>query len=510
MKFINDVDWFNGATIKTEVLSGFTSVLALIPEVVAFSVIANVSPLVALYTTVILCLITSLLGGRPGMISGAAGSVAIVVTALVLQHGIEYLFAAVVLMGIIQIIIGVLKLGKFIRLVPEPVVYGFLNGLAIVIFTSQFTQFYAPSGELLTGISMFLMLGLVGLTMAIIYFLPKLTKSVPPSLVAILVVSLITIAFSVPTKTIGDLAVISGGFPQFHIPSVPLNLETLEIVFPYSLVMALVGLIESLLTLNVIDEMTNSRGKGNKESLAQGIANTVCGFFGGMGGCAMIGQSIVNINSGGRYRLSGCVSALALMCIILFASPLVAKIPMAALVGVMFMVAISTFEWASFRMLNNAPKIDILVMFIVTIVTFIFDNLAMAVIIGIIISALSFAWKSAKKVYPIISYDKEHDVKYYEIQGPLFFASTTRFKELFDYENDPYHVVIDFTNSRISDHSAIESLNEVTEKYSNNGKKVMLSHLSPDCLNLLNNANEIVEVNLLKDPFYKVPHDDLD
>ncbi len=497
-------------TIKTEVLSGWTSVLALIPEVVAFSVVAGVNPLVALYTTVFLCLITSLLGGRKGMISGAAGSVAIVVTALVVQHGVEYLFAAVILMGIIQIIIGVFKLGKFIRLVPEPVIYGFLNGLAIVIFISQFSQFYTPSGELLSIIPMITMLILIGITITIIYFLPKFTKSLPPSLVAIIVVTIITLVFSIQTKTIGDLAVISGGLPKFHIPMVPFNFETLKIIFPYSLIMALVGLIESLLTLNVIDEMTESRGKSNKEVYAQGLANTISGFFGGMGGCAMIGQSIVNINSGGRLRLSGIVSAISLLCIILFASDLVSIIPMAALVGVMFMVAINTFEWASFRMLNNAPKIDIIVMIIVTVITVIFDNLALAVILGVIISALSFAWKSSKNIYSITSYDVEHDVKYYEIQGPLFFGSTTKFKEIFDYDNDPERVVMDFQNSRVSDHSAIEALNEVTAKYSNNGKKLLLSHLSKDCYDLLDNANEIVDVNYLEDPYYKIPHDELD
>ena len=444
------------------------------------------------------------------MISGAAGSVAIVVTALVVQHGVEYLFAAVVLMGLIQIVIGIFKLGKFIRLVPEAVIYGFLNGLAIVIAISQLNQFYTPSGGLIQGTPLMIMVGLVILDMAIIYFLPKFTKAVPSSLVAIIVVSLITIIFSIETKTVGDIASIAGGLPQFHIPMVPLNFETLKIIFPYSLIMALVGLIESLLTLNVVDEMTDSRGKPNQETIAQGIGNTICGLFGGMGGCAMIGQSIVNINSGGRMKLSGIVAAIALLLIILFGSSLVEIIPMAALVGVMFMVSINTFEWASFRMIKRVPKVDFIVMLIVTIITVLFNNLALAVIVGVIISAISFAWKTAKKVYSIDSYDKEHDVKYYEIQGPLFFASIMRFKELFNYHSDPDTVVIDFTNSKVLDHSAIEALNEVTAKYRNLNKKVLLSHLSPDCIHLLDNASEIMEVNYLEDPYYKIPSDVLD
>ena len=444
------------------------------------------------------------------MISGAAGSVAIVVTALVVQHGVEYLFAAVVLMGLIQIVIGIFKLGKFIRLVPEAVIYGFLNGLAIVIAISQLNQFYTPSGGLIQGTPLMIMVGLVILAMAIIYFLPKFTKAVPSSLVAIIVVSLITIIFSIETKTVGDIASIAGGLPQFHIPMVPLNFETLKIIFPYSLIMALVGLIESLLTLNVVDEMTDSRGKPNQETIAQGIGNTICGLFGGMGGCAMIGQSIVNINSGGRMKLSGIVAAIALLLIILFGSSLVEIIPMAALVGVMFMVSINTFEWASFRMIKRVPKVDFIVMLIVTIITVLFNNLALAVIVGVIISAISFAWKTAKKVYSIDSYDKEHDVKYYEIQGPLFFASIMRFKELFNYHSDPDTVVIDFTNSKVLDHSAIEALNEVTAKYRNLNKKVLLSHLSPDCIHLLDNASEIMEVNYLEDPYYKIPSDVLD
>lgn len=500
----------NFLTVKSEIFSGLTSALALIPEVVAFSVVAGTTPLTAIYTSFFLCLITSLIGGRPGMISGAAGSVAIVVTALVVRYGVEYLFLAVILMGLIQIVIGALKLGKFIRLVPQPVVFGFLNGLAIVIFISQFNQFYTPTGQLLAGADLFFMLALVGIAMAIIYFLPKFSKSIPSSLVAIVIVTILALIFSIDTKTIGDLSSIAGGLPQFHIPMVPLNLETISIVLPYSIVMALVGLIESLLTLEVVDEMTNTRGRPNKETYAQGIANTISGFFGGMGGCAMIGQSIVNINSGGRKRLSGVISAITLLCIVLFASPVVNIIPMAALVGVMFMVSINTFKWESFKLVKNVPNIDVIVMIVVTLVTVIFDNLALAVILGVVISALSFAWENSKRITAIISYDKKHDVKYYEIQGPLFFGSTMNFKELFNWDDDPKDIVIDFSKSRVVDHSAIDIINEVTSKYASRGKRVLLSHLSSDSAQLLDNASDLIEVNYLDNPFYKIPHDELD
>ncbi|BDZ67924.1 SulP family inorganic anion transporter [Methanobacterium ferruginis] len=406
---------------KDEVLSGTTVALALVPEAIAFSIIANVSPLVGLYSAFIIGLITSMIGGRPGMISGATGAVAVVVVALVARHGVEYLFAAVVLMGIIQMAIGFLKLGKFIRLVPHSVMFGFLNGLAIVIFTSQFAQFQTPDGNWLTGPVLWIMLVFVALTMAIIYILPKFTKAIPASLAAIVAVSTITICLQIPTKTVGDLASISGGFPVFHIPLVPINLETFYIILPYSIIMALVGLIESLLTLNVIDEMTETRGRGNKESVAQGVANTVCGFFGGMGGCAMIGQSIINVTSGGKNRISGIVAAVGLLLIILCGASLVEKIPMAALVGLMFMVAIGTFEWASLRIIKKVPAIDVVVMVIVAAVTVIFHNLAVAVIIGVIISALAFAWQSAKRIYAKVTVDEDH-VKQYDIVGPLFSA----------------------------------------------------------------------------------------
>ncbi|MDI6723773.1 MAG: SulP family inorganic anion transporter [Methanobacterium sp.] len=499
----------NNLNTKNEILSGTTVALALVPEAIAFSIIANVSPLVGLYTAFIVGLITALFGGRPGMISGATGAVAVVIIALVARHGIEYLFAAVILMGLIQMAIGFLKLGKFIRLVPQAVMFGFLNGLAIVIFTSQFAQFQTADGGWLTGPALWIMLGFAALSMAIIHFLPKFTKAVPGSLAAIVAVSAITIGLQIPTKTVGDIASIAGGLPSFHIPMIPLNLETLYIILPYSIIMALVGLIESLLTLNVIDEMTETRGRGNKESVAQGVANTVCGFFGGMGGCAMIGQSIINITSGGRNRISGITAAVVLLIIILAGSSLVEKIPMAALAGLMFMVAIGTFEWASLRIIRKVPRTDVIVMIIVAGVTVMFHNLAIAVIIGVIISALSFAWNSAKKIHAHVTYD-ENQVKHYGIDGPLFFGSVTAFKEIFDYKNDPDEIVIDFSDSKVMDHSAIEALNCMTEKYSKLGKIVHLKHLSEDCRLLLDNASEIIDVNLWEDPRYKIADNQLE
>jgi sulfate permease, SulP family len=412
-----------------------------------------------------------------------------------------------VLMGLIQMLIGILKLGKFIRLVPHPVIFGFVNGLAIVIFMAQLPQLQtedaAGNSHWLTGIALWIMLGFIMLTMAIIHFLPKLTKVIPSSLAAILVVSAIVIGFGIHTKSVGDIASIAGGLPQFHLPQMPVNLETLKIIFPYSLIMALVGLIESLLTLTVIDEMTETRGKGNKECVAQGLANVTTGFFGGMGGCAMIGQSIINVSSGGRARISGIVAAVALLMFVLFGSSLIEKIPMAALVGVMFMVSIGTFEWASLRVFRKVPQTDIIVMILVTLVTVIFHNLAVAVIIGVVISALAFAWESAKRIRARKFID-QNGIKHYEIYGPLFFGSVTAFQEKFDLQNDPEEVIIDFKESRVVDHSAIDALNKVTERYRKVGKKVHLRHLSEDCRLLLDNASEIIDVNHWEDPHYKV------
>ncbi|ABE51386.1 SulP family inorganic anion transporter [Methanococcoides burtonii] len=495
---------------KNEVLSGLTVSLALVPEAVAFSIIANVSPLVGLYSAFIIGLITAILGGRPGMISGATGAIAVVVVALVIQHGVEYLFAAVVLMGIIQMIIGALKLGKFIRLVPHAVMFGFVNGLAIVIFMAQLAQFKVTDingiEHWLGGQALLVMLGFVGLTMAIIYLLPRFTKAVPASLAAIIVVSTIVIYFQIQTRTVGDIASIAGGFPKFHLPKVPLNLETIKIIFPYSLIMALVGLIESLLTLTVIDEMTETRSRGNKESVAQGVANLVCGFFGGMGGCAMIGQSLININSGARNRISGIVAALGLLFFVLVGSSLIEKIPMAALVGVMFVVAIGTFEWASLKIFRKVPITDVLVMVVVASITVIYHNLAAAVIAGVIISALAFAWEHAKLVRSREIVD-DNGIKHYEFFGPLFFGSVTEFQSKFDVLNDPDEIIIDLKESRVADHSAIEALNKITERYAKVGKTVHLRHLSEDCRVLLDNASAIIDVNHWEDPHYKVPSD---
>ncbi|CAN5241944.1 SulP family inorganic anion transporter [soil metagenome] len=492
---------------KNEILAGLTVALALVPEAVAFSIIANVSPLIGLYTAFIIGFITSILGGRPGMISGATGAIAVVVVSLVLLHGVEYLFAAVVLMGLLQIAFGLLRLGKFIRLVPHPVIFGFLNGLALVIFMAQFEQFkVSGTGEWLTGTPLYIMLGLVAVTMAIIYFLPKLTKLVPSSLVAIVTVSLVVIFAGIPTKTVGDIASIAGGFPEFHLPGVPLNWDTFMIILPFSVVMALVGLIESLLTLAVIDEMTETRGRGNKEAVAQGLANLVTGFFSGMGGCAMIGQSIINVSSGGLFRLSGIVASISLLMFILFGAPLIEQMPMAALVGLMFMVAIGTFEWASLKVFRKVPFTDVLVMVLVAGITVIFHNLALAVIAGVIISALAFAWESAKRIRARKTVDV-HGYKHYEIYGPLFFGSTAAFGEKFDIDDDPEHVVIDFAESRIVDHSAIEAVNKITERYAKNGKKVHLRHLSEDCREMLDKAHAIIEVNHYEDPTYKVVTD---
>jgi sulfate permease, SulP family len=499
-------------TAKREILSGLTVALALVPEAIAFSLIVNVSPLVGLYSAFIIGLVTALFGGRPGMISGATGAIAVVVISLVARHGVEYLFAAVVLMGIIQIGIGLLRLGKFIRLVPHPVMFGFVNGLAIVIFLSQLDQFKVAGADeslvWLSGMPLFIMLGFVLATMAIIHFFPKLTKAVPASLAAIVSISAVIIYWNIPTRTVGDIASIAGGLPQFHLPSVPLNLETLSIIFPYAVIMALVGLIESLLTLTVIDEMTETRGRGNKECLAQGGANLLTGFFGGMGGCAMIGQSIINVSSGGRKRLSGIVAAITLLLFILIGAPLIEKIPMAALVGLMFMVAIGTFEWASLKVIRKVPTADIVVMVIVAGITVIFHNLAVAVFIGVVISALVFAWENATRIRA-----RKHigpdGAKHYHIYGPLFFGSVAVFQEKFDILNDPQEVIIDFKESRVVDHSAIESLNKLTERYAKLGKTVHLRHLSADCRQLLDNAASIIDVNYLEDPKYKVVADKL-
>ncbi len=504
--------YFGQHDLKLEVLAGLTVALALVPEAVAFAFVAGVQPLVGLYAAFMVCLITSLIGGRPGMISGATGALAVVMVTLVATHGVEYLFAAVVLMGIFQILIGFLKLGKFIRLVPEPVIFGFVNGLAIVIFLAQFGQFKVPavggSGmEWISGPTLYIMLALIALTMAIIFLLPKFTKAIPSSLAAIVVVSAIVIWFGLPTKSVGDLASIKGGFPVFHIPQVAFSIETLKIILPYSLILAAIGLIESLLTLTLIDELTETRGRGNKECVAQGAANVATGFFGGMGGCAMIGQSIINVTSGARTRVSGVVAALSLLCFILFASEFIEKVPVAALVGVMFMVCVGTFEWTSFNILHRIPRADAFVLVLVSVLTVIFD-LAIAVIAGVIASALVFAWQSAVRIRAR-KYVDEDGVKHYEIWGPLFFASTAKFHEKFDLQADPQEVIVDFKESKIVDHSGIEAVQKLTERYAKQNKRVRLRHLSPDCRRLLARAGTMIEVNILEDPHYGVVSDQL-
>lgn len=492
------------ANARIDILSGLTVALALVPEAVAFAFVAGVHPLVGLYAAFMVGLITACLGGRPGMISGATGALAVVMVTLVAQHGVEYLFATVVLMGIIQFIAGILHLGKFIRLVPYPVMLGFVNGLAIVIFLAQLGQFKvednAGQTHWMTGEPLYLMLGLVVITMAIIKYLPKFTNIIPAPLAAIATVSIAVIYLGLETRTVGDLANIAGGLPEFHIPAVPLTFETLIIILPYAIILAAIGLIESLLTLTLVAELTETHGRASKECMAQGTANIVTGFFGGMGGCAMIGQSMINVNSGGRGRLAGIAAALFLLSFILFASPLIEQIPLAALVGVMFMVVVGTFEWSSFRILHRIPRSDAFVLVLVSAVTVISD-LAIAVVVGVIVSALVFAWKAAKRVDATTKI-LPNGSKVYQLHGPLFFGSIASFKELFDPKNDPDDVVIDFVESRVWDHSGLEAIDGLAERYIKEGKELHLRHLSPDCTRLLEKAGSLVEINVIEDPMY--------
>ncbi|MDT0645865.1 SulP family inorganic anion transporter [Zunongwangia sp. F260] len=508
-QIFNLFDFKQKVDYKTEVLAGLTVAMTMIPESLSFAILAGFPPLMGLYASIIMCLVTAIFGGRPGMISGGAGATVIVLIALMKSNGLEYVLAAVALAGVIQIIIGVFKLGKFIRLVPHPVMFGFVNGLAIIIFMSQLDQFKTVvNGDIvwLTGTSLYIMAGLVALTIAVVVFLPKLTKAVPSSLVAIIIVFLLVYFLGINTKTVEDIASISGGFPPFHIPNIPLTWETLELIAPYSMIMAAVGLTEGLLTLNLVDEITETKGSGNRECIAQGGANILNGFFFGMGGCPMIAQTLVNLSAGSRARLSGIIAAFTILGIVLFGAPIIEQVPMAALVGVMIMVAIGTFEWASLKIFNKVPKKDIFLVITVALITVILHNLALAVLVGVILSALFFAWESAKRIRARKSID-ENGVKHYEIYGPLFFASTTNFAEKFDVVNDPKEIIIDFKDSRIADMSAIEALNQVTQRYSKAGKKVHLRHLSKDCRRLLSNADGIIEVNILEDPDYKVVTD---
>jgi len=502
-------DFSQKVNYKNEILAGLTVSLVLVPEAVAFAMIAGLSPLTGLYAGFIMGLVTSVFGGRPGMISGATGAVAIVLVVLAKSHGIEYILATVILAGILQTGAGLLKLGKFIRLVPQPVVFGFVNGLAVIIFMSQRPQFEDAAGNWLTGSNLYIMLGLVALTVLIIWGLPKITKSVPAALVAILVVfGVVTLFPGLDTKTIGDVASIAGKFPEFSIPEIPFTFETLKIIFPYAAIMAGVGLIESLLTLNIIDELTETRGNSNRETIAQGAGNILAGLFGGMGGCVTIGQSLVNISSGARARLSGVFASLMLLIFIMYGSSIIEKIPMAALTGVMIMIAVTTFEWASLKTFTKMPKSDVIIMIIVTLITAIVHNIALAVGIGVIIAALVFAWDNAKRIRARKSTDGQ-GIKTYEMYGPLFFGSVNAFTEKFDVVKDPKHVIIDFKDSRVVDMSAIEALNKLTERYAKVDKKVQLKHLSPDCIILLQNADKLIDVNVIDDPTYKVIVDDL-
>lgn len=508
----------NRSSIKNDLLSGLTVALALVPEAVAFAFVAGVGPLVGLYAAFMVGIITAIFGGRPGMISGATGALAVVMVALVADHGVEYLFATVVLMGMLQIAAGLLKLGKFIRMVPHPVMLGFVNGLAIVIFLAQLGQFgvegeagwlegTSMQGSILdvswiSGPALYTMLSLVLLTMAIIHFLPKLTTAIPSSLVAIVTVTLLVMGLDLDTRVVGDVASIAGSLPSFHVPSVPMNMETLQIIFPYAVILASIGLIESLLTLSLVDELTQTRGRGNRECIAQGAANTVTGMFGGMGGCAMIGQSMINVNSGGRGRLSGITAAICLLLFILVGSSLIERIPLAALVGVMFIVVIGTFEWSSFRIIGKIPKTDAFVLVLVSGVT-VATDLAIAVVVGVIVSALVFAWEHAKHVN-VRKTSEEHGWDVYEVNGPLFFGSVTNFLDQFDPEEGTKDVVVEFKNSRVCDHSGLEAIDTLAERFTQAGKVLHIRHLSKECRYLLKQAGDLVEVSVLEDPSYHV------
>lgn len=505
-------------SIQADIFSGLTVALALVPEAVAFAFVAGVSPIVGLYGAFMMCFITAVGGGRPGMISGATGAMAVVMVGLVMEGnamggtgmGLQYLLITLLLVGLIQGLSGIFRLGKFIRMVPRSVMMGFVNGLAIVIFLSQLNMFKS-GGAWLQGPSLLTMVGLVALTMGLLFLIPVLHKKAPGALIAIIGVSILVIVFKVDTETVlsfirsngGDG--IKAGLPSLAFPSVPLNFETLVFIFPYAVILAAIGLIESLMTLSLIDELTGTHGRGNKECIAQGVANFTNGLFGGMGGCAMIGQSIINITSGGRGRLSGITAALALLFFILFTSAYIEMVPIAALVGVMFIVVIKTFAWSTFNILNKIPKWDVAVIILVTTLTVIFD-LAIAVLSGVVISAMIFAWKNALRIRVQKSID-ERGIKHYHIFGPLFFASTTLFLSKFDVDDDPAEVIIDFEESRIMDQSAIEIINKLAESYMQLGKHVHLRHLSEDCTRLIKKAEKICDVNVLEDPDYFVSID---
>jgi len=527
LRLMPDEPW-SVSRMRIELLAGLTVALALVPEAVAFAFVAGVHPLVGLYAAFLVGLITAVFGGRPGMISGATGALAVVMVALVAQHGVEYLFATVVLMGMLQLFAGAMHWGKFIRLVPHPVMLGFVNGLAIVIFLAQMTQFKVPGsmentghgmsgGEWLTGVPLMMMLSLVALTMAIIWVMPKVTRFVPAPLAGIGIVAILVIVLGLDVPRVGDLASIKGGFPSFHNPFgtgeglygtalAPLNMETFYIILPYAVILAAIGLIESLLTLNLVGEITGKRGGASQECMAQGAANVVTGFFGGMGGCAMIGQSMINVKSGGRTRIAGIAAALFLLTFIMFASPLIEQIPLAALVGVMFMVVIGTFAWNSLTILRRVPLNDAFVTVLVTIVTVAYD-LAIAVVVGVIVSALAYAWNNASRIHAVTRESTtDEGAKVYEIQGPLFFGSSDGFAEIFEVETDPDLVIVDFKDSRVVDQSALQAIEALAARYEAAGKQIRLRHLSRDCHKLLNKAGHLM-VDSDDDPDYELAVD---
>jgi len=506
-----DLKKYTAANIKNDILSGLVVAVALVPEAIAFSFIANVSPIVGLYTAFILGLITALIGGKPGMISGATGAVAIVLVGLSLEANklltlqglsgdalamgiLHYILLATIIAGLIQISIGLLKLGKFIRLVPTPAIHGFVNGLAIVIGTAQF-KFFEGQG--------YMMYILVAFTMAIMYLLPKVTKAIPAGLVAIVVITLgvyFTNTDTLLLSGLDDMSKYAGQFPSFVVSDYLFNIDAIMMVLPYAVIVALVGIIESLLTLSVLDELSNTRGSANKECIAQGTGNITCGFFGGMAGCAMIGQSIINYTSGGIGRLSSFVAAVGLIILVVSMSGVLNAIPVAVLVGIMFMVSIGTFEWSSFSRLNKMPRTDAVVMVAVTVITVV-EDLAIAVIAGVIISALAFAWKHARIFAR--THVEDDGTKVYELDGPLFFGSASTFADNFDIEQDPPKVVIDFKNARVMDSSGVEAVDAITKKYEDAGKNLLLRHLSPDCKAILKLAGPHCSYEE-DDPTYKV------
>ncbi len=501
---------------KSDFLSGLTVALALVPEAIAFAFVAGVEPLVGLYAAFFVGIITSIFGGRSGMISGATGAMAVVMVALVALHGVQYLFAAIVITGIIQILTGILKLGKLIHIVPSTVMLGFVNGLAVVIFLSQLGQFkdhsntshsqesHSAAGVLFSGgwldnSQLLVMIMLTLVTISIIVFIPKVPKIgriIPSPLISIIILSFLVIVFKIETSTVGDLASVSGGMPQFSIPNVPMNIETFWIVLPFSLTLAGIGLIESLLTLTLIDEITDTKGKPNKECVGQGLSNLTCGFFGAMGGCAMIGQSMINISSGGRGRLSGIVAAISLLSFILFLSSWIEMIPIAALVGIMMMVVFGTFAWTSFKILRNVPKGDSLVIILVTAVT-VWQDLAVAVIVGVIVSALTYAWKSSKFIN-IVEDDKISDSEVrYKLKGTLFFGSINKFKNIINPNNFKEKIIIiDCSECWIWDQSSIDALEKMTEKFRINGKELNIINLGPSSRKLLRKAEKITDLNV--------------